>query len=131
MPSSGNSRRPRVLVVEADAIIGLDLIDALDEAGYEVIGPHATCAEALAWLDVETPSAAILDLTLENGKCADVGRFLRERKIPIVAFSIRSEIRAGRGEFHDIPWLEKPLPSARVVRALTNHLAQWSPRDRH
>jgi DNA-binding response OmpR family regulator len=97
MTVSDNLRRLRVLVVEADAIIGLDLSDALDEAGYEVIGPHATCAEALAWLDVEMPHAAILDLTLENGKCADVGRFLKEKQIPLVAFSIRSEIRFGRG----------------------------------
>jgi CheY-like chemotaxis protein len=58
--------RSRVLVVERDEIIGTDLIEALDEAGCEAVGPFATSADALAWLEGETPDAAILDLTLEK-----------------------------------------------------------------
>ena len=43
MSATAGPERRRVLVVEADAIIAMDLLDELEVAGYEAIGPIATC----------------------------------------------------------------------------------------
>ena len=41
---------PLVLVLEDEALIGLNLRDDLQDAGYRVEGPFNTCAAALEWL---------------------------------------------------------------------------------
>lgn len=44
------SADPLVLVLEDEVIIGLNLVDELQDGGYRVAGPFTSCADALAWL---------------------------------------------------------------------------------
>ena len=52
---------PVVLILEDEAIIGLNLQDEMKDAGYRIGGPFTTCADALSWLHINTPDAAVLD----------------------------------------------------------------------
>jgi DNA-binding response OmpR family regulator len=70
-------QRPSVLLTEDDALIGFDLCDALERAGYRVLGPVTTAAEALSLLDRETPVLAVVDIMLKDGPCAGLAQNLR------------------------------------------------------
>ena len=50
MDTNSNSS-PLVLVLEDEALIGLNLRDDLQDTGYRVEGPFTTCAAALSWLE--------------------------------------------------------------------------------
>jgi len=56
--------RYRILVAEDEALIRLDLVEMLREAGYEVIGEAADGEAALALARRERPDLAILDVKM-------------------------------------------------------------------
>ena len=106
--------RLSVLVVEDDAIVGLDLVDALSEAGLDAIGPVTSRAAALKWLEANTPDAAVLDLALSDGPAEAIAKVLNGRGVPFIAFSARPLADHIAGAL----CVEKPAPSPLVVRTL-------------
>src|SRR4051794_28099922 len=58
---------PKVLLVEDEFIIALEMELALLDLGCTVLGPVASAAGALALLDRERPDVAILDVNLLDG----------------------------------------------------------------
>jgi DNA-binding response OmpR family regulator len=81
------AQQPLVLLAEADTLVAEDLSDALSEAGYRVLGPFATTAEALAAIQWESPALAVVDVKLRDGFCTALGHELRQRDIPILVHS--------------------------------------------
>ena len=75
----------RVLVIEDEFIVALDLGHTLRSFGCEVLGPVASIAQAQALLGRERPDAATLDLNLLDG-LAVPGRAARQhgRAVPRV-----------------------------------------------
>ena len=61
--------------------------DELARAGFEVIGPFATCAAASRWLASDTPDIAVLDHELRDGPCTDVASELCRRGVPFVVLT--------------------------------------------
>jgi AmiR/NasT family two-component response regulator len=64
-PQEQSERRLRVLVVEDEAIVALEIEENLREAGFEVVGPAARVAEALELLNefgCDACDAAVLDI---------------------------------------------------------------------
>lgn len=74
----------RVLVVEDQPLIAMDLEDLLTSRGYEVLGPKATVAEALDCLARTTPEAALLDIDLAGETSFAVAAELGRRGVPFV-----------------------------------------------
>src|SRR4051812_14786635 len=74
----------QVLVAEDVGAISIALEDALADAGYEVAGPFASCATAMAWLDGHAPDLALLDAVLSDGLCIELARALRARAVPFL-----------------------------------------------
>ena len=64
---AGLSHLRRMLVLEAEALILLDLEQTLTEAGVETVLVAATTDDALAIVDAAALDAAILDLNLGRG----------------------------------------------------------------
>lgn len=62
----------------------MDLEDLPTARGYEVLGPEATVAEAMACLDRVTPDAALLDIALRGETSFAIGAELRRRGVPFV-----------------------------------------------
>lgn len=107
------AEQPAVLLTEANAIVGMDLTDALERAGYRVLGPLASAAEALSLLKRETPTLAIVDVMLRDGRCPGLVRELRQRGVPFLV------------HLEGVPWLVRPaLPGD--VTAVCNELSLTS-----
>ena len=62
--SSTTTSRIRILVAEDEAIIRMDLVEMLGEAGYEVVAEAADGAEAIELAQVHKPDLAILDVKM-------------------------------------------------------------------
>jgi response regulator NasT len=54
----------RVLVAEDEALIRLDLVEMLTEAGYEVIAQASNGEEAIKLVELHKPDLAILDINM-------------------------------------------------------------------
>ncbi len=116
MDTNSNSR-PLVLVLEDEALIGLNLRDDLQDAGYRVEGPFTTCTAALEWLETATPDTAILDAALKDGPCREIALELTRREVPFLIYSGYHEDRLLLAEFPHVTWIEKPAPSSVLIEA--------------
>jgi CheY-like chemotaxis protein len=75
--------RPRLLVLEDEALVAMLIEDVLVDAGFEVVGPYGQAAKALTSLENRTVDAAILDVNLGGGERSySVANNLSERGVP-------------------------------------------------
>jgi DNA-binding response OmpR family regulator len=107
-----------VLVVERDMITGLGLSEDLIDLGYRVSGPLAGPKELLALIETDPPDAAIIDLACTDGSGIMAARALRAREVPVVFFSAGDRRHYARGEFAEVPWVDKPATTDRLLGAL-------------
>ena len=56
--------RVRIVVAEDEALIRMDLIEMLDEAGYEVVAQASDGAQAIEFVKEHKPDLAILDVKM-------------------------------------------------------------------
>ena len=75
----------RVLLVEDDPFIAMDLQESLISAGYDVVGPVGTVIEALALIKTEHLNGAVLDVNLDGEYSAPVAQALTDLKVPFIA----------------------------------------------
>ena len=113
---------PLVLLVEDEALIGLNLRDELQDAGYRVEGPFTTCAAALEWLRMVTPDMAILDAALKDGPCREIALELTRREVPFLIYSGHRKDQKHLAEFPHVTWIEKPAPPTELVEACQQRL---------
>ncbi|SFK00790.1 response regulator [Bradyrhizobium sp. Gha] len=78
---------PRILVVEDEYLIALELDTELRAAGYRVIGPVPDIDGALELLKVERPDAAVLDVNLAGKWITPVAETLRSMSVPFILAS--------------------------------------------
>jgi CheY-like chemotaxis protein len=77
--------RRRVLLVEDETLIAMDLEAALRQRGCEVVGPAATVAEAIqAAAGERRLDGAVLDVNLGDEQVFPVADALAERGVPFV-----------------------------------------------
>lgn len=107
----------RILVIEDEALVAMLVEDALSDAGFAVIGPARTVAEALELLAQHSPTAAVLDLNLGGENSLSVADALAARRIPfLVATGYGS---AGLPPAHrHVPVLPKPYDPADLTTML-------------
>jgi CheY-like chemotaxis protein len=109
----------RVLVVEDDYVIALDLARALDELGAQVVGPVSSAEEAVQLVREHDPQidAAILDINLGSHLVYPVADALRERAVPFV-FATGYEAWSIPPAYGAVPRCSKPVDAAQVIRFL-------------
>jgi PAS domain S-box-containing protein len=106
-PRSANLRR--VLVVEDESLIALELAAELSDAGWEVVGPALSLREGLNLAQDDRPlSAAVLDVNLAGRAVYPLAEVLRTRRVPFV-FCTGYEMMDAEGRFQDAPVLRKPV----------------------
>jgi CheY-like chemotaxis protein len=113
----------RVLVVEDEAILAIDIADQLTEAGFEVVGPVPSVSKALKLIAGAGCDVAVLDVNLRNETAEPVARELRLRCTPFLFLSAVSRDHLPP-EFDNEVLLPKPAQSAALVAALQRFLGQ-------
>ena len=113
-PGSLTAAGFKVLVAEDDTLIAMELEAILKDAGYVVLGPCASAADALAELAAGRPDAALLDIGLADGPAAPVAEGLAAAGVPFVLVTGYNGDRAQHSPFAGAACLAKPF-SARDV----------------
>jgi len=106
------------MIVEDQALIGMSLEASLEDAGFSVEGPFMSNAQALQWLQTETPDIALLDLMIKDGTSVEIARVLKSRGIPFVIYSGLPPNPHAPSELQDVPWLEKPVSRETLTNVL-------------
>jgi DNA-binding response OmpR family regulator len=112
----------RILLMEDEFLIALEIADALSEAGAEVSGPHVTLSAAEEAAQTEAADLAVLDIDLKGEEVFPAARHLRQRGIPFIFYTGQPEREILRTEFRDVPVCVKPCQPARLIGELTRLL---------
>jgi len=104
----------RILVVEDEPLVALELATILREAGAEVLGPAATPEEVLACIEDSPVDAALLDGNLRGLAVDDVAALLAARKVPFAFVSGYEKDNLPR-DFADAPLLGKPFTQEQLL----------------
>lgn len=77
-------RDQRVLIVEDEALVAMELARVLTAAGAQVVGPAGSIEEALELLDRKPIDRAVLDINLGGRLVTPVAQALAARAIPFI-----------------------------------------------
>ena len=108
----------RCLIAEDEGLIGMALEACVQDEGYAVIGPFATCTAALHAFEAHTPEVGTIDYKLKDGCCLELARAFLKRNVPFLVYSGLPRLPELNPEFRDVPWLEKPTGRADLLGAL-------------
>ena len=111
----------RILVVEDEMLVLLNVEDMLADLGCESVSAAATIEQALAFIDAQPFDAAMLDLNLDGRKSYAVADALAARSVPF-AFSTGYSSQTLNDGYRDRPVLGKPYRIADLVEVLTRLL---------
>jgi DNA-binding NarL/FixJ family response regulator len=100
----------RVLVAEDEFLIALEIGDALERAGYEVIGPVATASEAERLAREELLDVAVLDIDLQGETVFAAADLLVRQGVPFVILSGYGVEKLPE-RFRGRPAISKPCPA--------------------
>jgi CheY-like chemotaxis protein len=110
------SHLDRILVVEDEALIMLDLQQTLEDAGVREVVTAATTEDAMAAIKAHSFDAAVLDLHLgRSGWTYDIAHALQTMNVPFVFSSGTAEVADG---FHQVPLVTKPYSEEQMIAAL-------------
>jgi len=87
--------KPRILIVEDEWIISMELKGYLEQEGYNIIGPFDNGPDALNSLEKEKPDLALMDIKL-NGKIDGIEvtrRIHRKKYIPVIYVTANTDVR--------------------------------------
>jgi DNA-binding response OmpR family regulator len=104
----------RILIVEDEGLIALDMESVLIDAGCDVVGIAGSVKKALKILDEKGCDAAILDANLGNEDTTPIAEALRARQIPFLIVSGYERPRIAG----NMPFLSKPYAPAALVSAV-------------
>jgi DNA-binding response OmpR family regulator len=116
-----NALQCSILVIEDDPLIAMDLASTLNAAGYRIMGPVATNAEALQLLHEEVPDVTVLDINLGSEMSFPVFDYLSELGAAYITLSGHShKIMPSSHAVH--PFLQKPYDSEALLQAIQSAL---------
>lgn len=108
----------RILVLEDDALLAMDMEDFLTDLGCQVVGPVSTVSAALILAEGCDLDGAVLDLNLRGELSLPVIEDLRKREVPFVVCSGYAELNTIRGELANVTLLSKPCDFSRLDSVL-------------
>ena len=123
-------RRPLLLIAEDQLFVALNLQDQMERAGFEVVEPFKTAAEALRWLDEHTPDCALTEVRLRDGYAQSLAHELFRRGVPHVVHSEVDRNHAPPEFAGAAAWLIKPCSSQQVLAAVRRACDAGAPQKR-
>ncbi|MEY8880839.1 response regulator [Donghicola sp. XS_ASV15] len=118
----------RVLIVEDEPIVAMDLTDMVESWGHSVVGPANRPATGTALARSEAIDFAVLDVNLGRGQTTEsIAAALREREIP---FIFLSAYNASSIEYRqDEVVLSKPIIENQLFEHLVHQAESRQPQD--
>ncbi len=113
--------RRRILVVEDEPFVALQLQTDLEREGHEVIGPASSLAQGLQLAQSEGLDAALVDIRLGRDTSATIADQLLARQIPFAFATGYSDSSMLPEHLHTVPRLRKPY-ALEDVRRMVQHL---------
>ena len=120
-PASSSATTRRVVVAEDEAIIRLDIVEMLTEAGYDVVGQAGDGEQAVALAEEHKPDLVVMDIKmpiLDGISAAE--RIAKARIAPVVlltAFSQAELVERAR-DAGAMAYVVKPFTSADLLPAV-------------
>jgi light-regulated signal transduction histidine kinase (bacteriophytochrome)/CheY-like chemotaxis protein len=118
-PPAG-ARPRRVIVVEDDFIVALDLKAALRRLGVAEVATASSVKRALAAIEAEAPDLALLDINLGSETSFPIAEALAARDIPFIFVTGYGADEAVLGRFAERPVLRKPFDRAALAALLSS-----------
>jgi PAS domain S-box-containing protein len=112
-----------VLVVEDEALVGMQMRWALEGAGFAVRGPAASVDQALAEIGRALPDAALLDINLGGALSLPVAEALLARGVPFAFCTGYAAPADLPDHLRAVPVLGKPCSPETIV-AMARRLAR-------
>jgi DNA-binding response OmpR family regulator len=104
----------RLLLVEDEALIAMQLEELIGGLGAEVIGPFGRVRDALDALRREAVSGAILDIELDGETSLAIADVLLERGAPVL-FVSGGALGAVPAKYGQLPRVAKPFDEAEFL----------------
>ena len=118
-------RGARVLVVEDDALLLMELESILQDAGAEIVACCRNVTDGLTAVEQKPLAAAILDVRIGQGTIAPIARRLSNCGTPFLCYTGQVENDPALAEWSDHTVLTKPARPAAIVAAVV-HLLEHS-----
>jgi CheY-like chemotaxis protein len=112
----------RVLVVEDEMLVMMDLEDMLADLGCESVTVAGTVEQAVALVESQDFDAALLDMNLNGRKSDAVAEALAARGVPFAFSTGYNKSDPGVGAAAGRPVLKKPFQHEKLVEILTRLL---------
>ncbi len=108
-PTNTELAGKRILLVEDEVLIALEMSEVLAALGCEILGPAASVQDAMNVLDMARPDAAIVDVNLAGELNDVVVNDLKRRKIPFAYCTGYSDDFYQPSDQNPVPVLQKPV----------------------
>lgn len=124
----GISEPPRIMIVEDDFLVALEMEGALTHAGYMVVGVAITADEAIEMAKAKQPSLAVMDIRLAGSRdgvdaALDLYRLYGIRSIFASAHGDERVRKRALGAA-PLGWLPKPYTMTSLIAAVRAALKQ-------
>ena len=113
----------RILIVEDEVLIALELQSLLTDEGVEVVGLASSVSEALSVLRNRVEiDCAVLDVNLAGEMVFPVADALSEAQIPFIFLTGHSDNHLP-ARYHGLPVIQKPYLAADLLDDIRSQLA--------
>ena len=123
MPSRGS----RILVIEDEALVALQLQADLESAGHKVVGPARSLQAGMSLVDREEIDVALIDVSLGRETSAPIADRLLARNVPFAFVTGYSDTAMLPEHLRAMPRLIKPYGLSDVQRILAGLLDEATP----
>jgi DNA-binding NtrC family response regulator len=124
--TTGSLLGVRILIVEDDFFIAMELESILSDAGGQVVKLCRTLTDAVASAAAEDFSVAILDFQMGEETTVDVAELLAGRHVPFAFYTGQADAEPLSSRWPDCKVVSKPARP----RALISAIADLTRRDR-
>jgi two-component sensor histidine kinase/CheY-like chemotaxis protein len=112
------SREIKILLLEDQMLIAMDVESMLGELGFMQVTTTSSAAEALKHIARAPVGVAILDVNLGDGTSVPVAEALREKGVPFIFATGYGEGEMIPDELRDAPLIRKPYNAEALRRAI-------------
>lgn len=112
----------RLLIVEDEPLIAMDLEEIFTSAGFEVVGTASSIEDAFDMIKATRPEIVTLDLNLMGTRSYPVADFLQAEGIPFVFCTGYFGTERFPDRHKNVPVLPKPIHSADAVKTVSTLL---------